>query len=439
MSRGDSHPIESVGHSPTASELATGRLLVETIVYWQDWSHRKVESISLLEGERARRRVSVDITVPSIDWPIASSAAPSPPHPQVAIPVTTIAKVQMRGLDAVDDSGRVLPVLGRVDNGLLSVAFLAALLHAERDIAADAALWEYLKAVVMQPPPQATRSAQELITRHGLASTLSEQYLLRLAAEFIFFVLLPADLVGSRTVVKYAYHWEFGRQFETSSSRMRGMYDKLASGLGWAPRAFTMELGALDTAKSYHLEIPAPPGLHVLALDVPGLTGRESHDSAISTLAHVHGEVSQEAPAVNATLELEQDPAGLHRTVKWAAIFVTVLLGTTGLHLGELSRDVGTPVTLLLFGPALLLTLLFHPGESIVVSKVVGGLRYVAVLLSAILFVAGLLLALRVDDGLLAASWFVATTMSAALAILLGVGWLRIVTRARRTTQGDAQ
>ena len=400
--------------------------LVSALVYWTTWVHRRVEAVELLEGERARRRVSVDLTV----LPIAAPGLPE----QVVVPLATAAKRTMRRLDVVDDTGRSLPILGAEDNGVLSAAFLADLIASETG-EVDDQLREALQEVVQADAPVAARVAAGLVRRYGLAGTLSQEFLVRLAHEFVLFALLPAERAGSRLVVKYSYHWE------TNELAMRTSgWQRVAASLGLRPYPVALEISAVDTAASVHIEIPAPPGLRCVDMvvsddDEGGVLVR---DDGGGTVAHAHARFGPMVRYVTATARFDPDRAGLHRMITWAAFGIAVLFVTTGLRLGAVaSSPPGTPVSLLLFAPALLLTWLVRPGESALVARVVGPLRVVAIALATLLFLAGVALATEAGSptsapaGVVTVCWWVGATVSLVAGTVLAVGSFCIGRRAR--------
>jgi len=416
-----------------------GRALASALVYWQSWCHRKVEAISLLEGERARRRVSVDLTVLDLRWPIAREVPRwRRDRRQALVPLATIAKASMRRFDVIDDAGTGLPILGADDNGALGTAFLAQLISSESDRALDEELRRKVSGVVLGEPQPATDLALALVEELGLRETVSEQFLVRLAQEFILFALVPPERIGSRMVIKYSYHWETG-DLQPKRGWRTALRDRTLAAIGWKPFALALEVGAPDTAQSVHIEIPAPVGLHCVDLTVSDGETVFAVDRVVGTVAHAHATFAQDVGAVKATVRLDPDPTGVHRLVTLSAFAVAALLIVTGLRLDEVAADPGTPVSLMLFGPALMLTLLVRPGENAVVAAIVGPLRYIAVGLAGLLFAGGVALGVGLSPRTLGVAWWVGASVSVSSGIVLAVGSLAIVRRVHRGRRGSGR
>lgn len=412
-----------------------GRQLVSVLVFWSSWTHRKVDAVALLEGEQARRRVSLDLTVPALPWPLGTPGAS-----HTLAPLATVRKAVMRQFDATDANGASIPVLSARENGGLSVAFLAALIAAETGHKATDADRADIEACVFESVPVSTQRAQSLVVRLGLEQTISEAFLLRLAEEFILFAVLPAAVAGTRTVVKYSYHWSAGHP-TTAGARLMDLGRRTAAGLGWSPYALEVQLGPPGAAASVHVEVQAPVGLRCVDLAV--FDAAEivvASDTEAGTVAHTH--VSDERQPTRAVIRFDPDLAGLHRVVTWSAWGVALLLLATFWRLGAVALDPGTPVGLLLFGPAILLTWLVRPGENAIVSAVVGPLRAIGLGLAGALF--GVAFALSIGfDGLphrpgwgdaVVVGWVGSIVMSVLTGIVLAIG--RINVRARMTEGG---
>lgn len=381
--------------------------------------------------------MSLDLTVPHLPWPVD---VPEATH--TVVPLATITKSDMRQFDATDATGASIPVLSAQDNGELSVAFLAALIEAESRLTVTPSLREEIRSCVFGSPQVCSRTAETLVDRLGLQETLSGVFLFRLAEEFVLFGVLPAEVAGTRTVVKYSYHWSTDRP-TTVRLRLEDLVRRSAAGLGWRPYALQVDLGRPGAAASTHVEVQAPTGLRCVDLALLDDAGEEvAIDAEAGMVAHTH--IDEERGAARAIVRFDPDLAGLHRVVTWSAWGVFLLLLATRWRLGNVSLDPGTPVSLLLFGPAILLTWLVRSGENAIVSAVVGPLRAVGLMLASALF--GVAFALSVGfDGAPHASdwgeavdvgWLVSIVVSGVSGIVLAIGRMRI--RSRMTEGGTS-
>jgi hypothetical protein len=422
------------------SNAAQGSLvdeLVPALVFGFDWAHRKVESAVLLEGDRARRRVSMDVTVPSLPW-----GPDEEDPPQVLVPLGTFAKDDMRQFDATDETGRSVSVLTAVDNANLATAFLIALIRAETGQEIEDAEKDEVRLCVESELPSSMHAAQGLVRRVGLDDTISQEFLERLAAEFILFALLPAEMAGRRTVVKFSYHWTVRHRLRARArDRVRDMGRRVMAGLGMRPYQLEIELGRPDTAMSLHLEVQAPAGLHCAGLTLFNEEGVPvARDTTAGMVSHTHASTF-DAP-VRGTVRFDPDLDGIHRVVTWSAFGVALLLLATRWRLNLVALDPGTPVSLLLFGPALLLTWLVRPGENWIVSEIVGPLRAIAMGLAGSLFAVAFGLSVGFDAPPFASRWGELADIGwkAAIGVSVVTGTLLAIGRARlraRMTKGD--
>lgn len=428
--------MSDVKSGTAAAQGALVDELVPALVFGFDWAHRKVESVVLLEGDRARRRVSMDVTVPSLPW---GPEAQEPP--QVLVPLGTFAKDDMRQFDATDETGGSVPVLTATDNANLATAFLIALIEAETETEIAEVAKDEIRLCVESELPTSLHVAQGLVRRLGLDDTFSQEFLERLAAEFILFALLPAEMTGRRTVVKFSYHWTVRRPMRVRD-RLRDVGQRVMAGLGLRSYQLEIELGRPDSAMSLHLEVQAPAGLHCTGLTLFDEAGVPvARDSTNGMVSHTHAS-TYDAP-VRGTVRFDPDLEGIHRVVTWSAWGVAVLLLATRWRLNLVALDPGTPVSLLLFGPALLLTWLVRSGENWIVSEVVGPLRAIALVLAGSLFAVAFGLSVGFDAPPFASrwgeladiGWKTAIGVSVVAGTLLAIGRVRL--RARMTKEDD--
>jgi hypothetical protein len=416
-----------------------GRQIAGVVLTWRETCHRKVEAIELLQGVRARRKISTDCTPPHIPWPPRPSAhgdgtrpSPRPPAGQAVVPLTFIAKAPMRGLDVVDDAGRSLPVLGRHDNGMLATAALEAVVAAETSRPVGDETWLSLHKIAFGAPDDALELANELIKANDL-QLLAETFIRDIAANFLLCVLLPQASCELRQVIKYSYHWETG-DLLTSSRAADGEHSRsrwwslLQSGLGFRPYAIELSLRSPSTAASYHLEVPAPEGLVCTLVALPSGTGGNPLDATVTALGHVYDSYEGD-PDEDAQVELELSGHGLHPVVTASAVGTFVLFALA-LSLPDamptLLESSGGANGLFLFGPALLLALLASRRENALVSAILLPLRLVALGLSGLLFTAGASLVGKLRHPWITALWWSSAVLSGAFAMLLVFATIRL-------------
>ncbi|HYI94255.1 MAG TPA: hypothetical protein VEX68_11975 [Bryobacteraceae bacterium] len=404
-----------------------GKALASALLDWPVWAHRKVESLSLLEGERARRHVSIDASPPLVPWPVNGddSRRRFKHSEQVLVPLTRMAKGNMRDLDVVDDAGRPVPVLSRYENAYAATAALFVLVETQCLVRNPSQLWEQLFSVASGAPIEAKREAEALVKRLGLDETVSN-LVVSLSENFLLCTLLPRAALKNRQVIKYSYHWE-----RDPSDGFWGHVRTALAGLGFCSTRMAIEVTAADTVDSYHLEIPAPEGLVVTRLKLN--SGASESKSQPSVVGHVQGNLADAEEAI-ASAYLRLQGRGLLTTVTLYALLSVGLLGAllsypSALTAATTKPDAATAVLVLL--PALLFGLAARGTENSIVSQLLVPLRLIAGLLSvAFAGFAGILI---VATEQVAHSYVVGAFWAAALlALVLVAGRLTTLFGVRR-------
>ncbi|MBN9620893.1 MAG: hypothetical protein J0H43_14365 [Actinobacteria bacterium] len=427
-------PLESDVPALRSANLACGQLVAGQILTWREHLHRKVEAIALLEGDRARRRISLDLTPLDIPWPprrtrtrVARRASRQDRYAsgQIVTPLTFIAKGLMRSLDVTDGTGRSLPVLGRRDNGELATAALEAVVTAHTRHAPDLAQWRTLHRIACGNPDEATPLAEALIADLAL-ELLAANFVRDLTANFLLCVLLPRSVAGTRQVVKFSYHWEDVSAAELHADPRR--LTRTSAGLGFGPFPIQIALGSPTSAASYHLEVPVPDGLICTSLVLPTGSGGLHTDWTVTPFGHAYDSYDTDT-ATPAEARLEVSSHGLLPTVTLAAIATFAIFAfSIGLPnaLGTLRGSAGGANGLLLFGPALLLALITGRGENTLVSKLLLPLRAVSVGLSGLLFIAGASLVGQLRHPWITSLWWVCAVLSGGSAIVTVIATVKL-------------
>ena len=422
---------------------SAGSACAGAVLGWPAWCHRKVEAISLLEGERARRRLSLDCTPTLIPWPPSSEQRRrrrrrlyNVGSAQIAVPLTFIEKAPMRSLDVVDAQGRSVSVLGRRDNGLLATAALEAAVAGDLGGRVTPEQWRQLLVIACGDPTDSVLVAEEFIAHHALSTVVAE-FVRDTASNFLLCAVLAADSAETRQVLKYSWHWDADRLLQPPSgatekrskiSRFASAVGRLGPGLGLRDFAFEIALGSPSSAASYHLEVPAPVGLKCRSLDLPPGAGGKPHDVSSSAFGHAY-DTYENDPDGNAAVRMNISEHGLHPLVTGAALgtsAIFILALTLSNALATLLANGPGANSLLLFGPATLLAVLVGRRENVVASFVLLPLRLVAVGLSLLLFIGGATLVGALRHPWITIYWTSAAVLSASSAIVLVIGTFRL-------------
>ena len=415
----------------TADLLDLGRSAAVAIALWGDWTHRKVESLDLLSGERARRRISVDCTPPQIRWQ-ETAILGSGVEPVFLVPLTLMAKGPLRSLNVTDDAGRSVPVLGKRANGLVAALSLANWISIDGDPSIEAVLarvkphWPDIYAIATGPSEEAMVKAEALVQALELASTAAT--LMRELAEcFLLTAVLPEHSAQRRQVLKYSYHWEM--------DPIKRIVGRLAPAFGWKPLTIELEVGALRTAASYHLECAVPEGLTATRISLPKAHGTAPTTRGQMKVAHVSGayDIAQDGRESRARISFVPDHNRLLPRIMWSGLAVTVIftaiLFAPGLR--EALLKLPDPTTaILLFIPAFFVGLNARSSENVVVGGLLLPLRIYALVLAGVVFLGGTLLALHLWPGFSTIWFFGAGLLGLAGFLASFFGWIRQVVRS---------
>lgn len=397
--------------------LETGWAIAAALARWQQWSHRKVESIDLLEGSRGRRRVSIDFTSPGVLWRTDEDL-----DAVEIVPLTFLKKETLRGFDLRDESGGSVSLLPAESNGLLAAATLAALISGERSLAEAKAAWPQLVEITTALASEAEGIAGELILE--LQTSVFTSALMRdLARNFLLIAAIEPGQGRLRQILKFSYHWDTDSASGPRRSRIR-------AALGFGSADLGIEMSSLDSAASFHLECTVPSGLVCKELALPvDVSGTRPVDRSGSVIAHARGryEWDQAKNPAKARIRLMADPGELAVRVMWSALVVSAIFVCLLFIPGSLTslRDHMDPaVTVLVFLPAFVIVLGARGTENKIVTRVLWPLRICAYVLAFLLVFTGALLVLSAPWWLVTACWWVSACASGALFLTLVISQL---------------
>jgi len=393
-------------------DLELGRATAEAIWGWSsgrgNWCHRKVESLRLLEGERGRRRVSLDCTPPpdpglAFEPDDRQTTDIDGVEGPLMVPIAMIAKLAMRDLDVQDADGRPMPVLGREQDS--NAGWSAACYSLSKvGVELTVSLRDELYAIVSGAPDDAEERAERLLSTGVIAGErlfdaddVPEPVtaLIRdLAKNFLLVVLLSSKSAGVRQVIKYSSHWQM---IPERSSAKRTGWDRLPGisrtlvAFGYTNALFALEVSGATSAASYHLEVHAPPGLVCAGLRLPdGTAGEaEGNDDTTDVVAHAFASYPEGLSGdQTARLHLAVPATGLRLLTTLVALFTASVFvlerALPGAQTALLEAADGA-VALLLAAPAVVLALLARPGENAIAASLLWPLRCLVLVCAALL------------------------------------------------------
>jgi len=342
----------------------------------------------------------------------------------------------MRSFDMMDGAGNAVPVLGAAENGELCQDLIALILRVYRGPDAPADAESDIDAIVFGQP-EAAEAARARLFKDVELDSLAEYLVASVCSNFLLIAVLDGSAAGSRQVLKYSYHWEMG---PTSARRLRepvawakSVAATALAGLGLTDAAVDVAIGSADSAASFHLEVPSPPGLLSTSLELVGGDGGSPRDDRLTAVAHAHARFDGSVePSARVTFMLS--PNGTHRTITLAAWSTAALFWLALLLPGALEalrRAADGTASLLLFGPALLVATFARTGENVITSRLYAPLRALALSLAGLLFVAGASLVGQLNDPWLVRLWSASAVLSVVAAMVLTVARGRMSRRMR--------
>ena len=374
----------------TRQLMEIGQDLAWTITCWQEWSYRKVDTIELLPGTRGRRHVSVDCAPPLIAIPSSLGGSEFPAAGSIAVPLVFMKKDAMRSFDARDESNRALPVLGRTTNSTLSSAALYIIitlaLNETEILEYKDDIWKRVWRITILPEESAQDELKQLINSYK-PSDLVLRMIQDFVSCFLLILVLPEEQAGIRQILKYSYHWDVIPSVN--------IYNRLVAGFGQQSLRIPVEIGALDTAYSYHLECRVPPGLVATEIVLPkDRSGKPPKSEKLTSVAHINGNYDVACAERNQPAELwlaldshELLPRLFLSCLAVAAISLAMLVFPT--VLARIAYQADAAVALLLFFPAYVISSFAKSDENTIVSAVLLPLRVLAIMLVIWLFIAG--------------------------------------------------
>lgn len=412
--------------------VGLGEAMASSIIDWQAWCHRKVESLNLMEGDRARRRVSLDCTPQDIGWPVYDWPKwwAHRRDAQIAVPLTMMSKGLIRDLDVSDSEGRPISVLGRSENVAIAELTMWAMVKKSVIPGLEQEVRAILSDIAGMESKRAQAKAEGLIVMLKLSDSVANR-ILDFAANFLLVALLPREKANQRQLIKYSYHWE-----RESPGTIRSALRGLVAGLGFISYKSVMEIAFAQSARSYHLEVPAPDGLLVTKIRLGKGSDGLLKPSRPSVVGHAQANYSKlDDGTDDAEIFIRLARRSILPPVAGAALLVWLgfswaLIAPNALSSMRSSADAAT--ALLLVGPALMIGWLARNGENAITSRLLGPTRFIAGSLSLLLVSVGLGLVFRMPELALYRLLTLGSIASFAVGVVLTAGSLTTWIRSNR-------
>ena len=353
-------------------EAAAGIAAAPLIADPKGWINRRVETIQLLSQEETRRKVSIDFTLS--DEQLEELATID----GVVVPISALTKEARRNFDLRDESGRSVPVLGRMGNGYLAhVALMAAAAKALPDGVPDdefEALTAELRQVTFASPNVAYATIADFAARandgdvwrkYVWEDPTCQSLLDTLWSNYVLFAVLDRA-TPNRRVLKYSY----GEYFPLSRglSRLRELISpREIPHRVWRPdrRQFEIACPGAWRAASFHMEIAIPEELRIntaFLVDVAAEEPLSPLDEDVDRAALYADQEIDEHRDVRAWVEVSPERVGLTSRSATIAVAVTAMLWAGVVSELDATHP-GPAVSLLLAGAALFSGISADSGE----------------------------------------------------------------------------
>lgn len=357
------------------------------------WVHRRVDALRMGENGRSRWHISHDVTVPE-EFSIPGS------RNRMVVPLGSLRKGALKNVDTSGAGSASLSILGAEDNGTYAVDML--LMMAEsllgKETARTLRCREVITKVVRADHALQNDAAREFRVWLSESVTSSEvpskgpeferrldffqEFVSAFATTFLLLIEVDSSLAGTRCVIKYS-------RDDTAPERI----DPASQQLAW-------EIPDYGFARSYHLEVEVPPGLvytelEILEIDSNGVSSFRALDTPPKpqVIAHLACTPNERMASAVAGLTLSPSRQGQYKVSRFSAVtvFVIAVLAWVssmmpGVVVASDSGPASAAVSLLLTGPALMLSWFSRSPEHEVIAWIMRPYRKMLLLSVAALF-----------------------------------------------------
>jgi hypothetical protein len=246
-----------------------GLIAVQLALRFPEWILRRVEQAVYLDDTTVRWRVSATFRLPEADF--FNITTPLTSGQKIYLPLSLLKKRPLTQFDARDEDERPLPVLTTAQNSTLSESGMTAIIWSLAESLGRSGLDDRtvktIRAVVSAPPVRALSILKDTLKGGELAEVLAQdEVLTALTQEFAtsFMLLVPARYEpGRERVVKYAYTSPLPWSWLWPPRNFFALF-------GWADFRSSLEALALGASGSYHVEVEAPPDVRLASAALTG-------------------------------------------------------------------------------------------------------------------------------------------------------------------------
>lgn len=425
----ESNQDNSAGPAQIMASPETGRKLIDLLTWSQDWMYRRVDSIRLDERGVTRRHVSIDFSLPN------NLVIHESDH-RILLPITFLEKGTISRLDTNKVGSKHVSVLNTAQNRMCAMSLLIS--AAERYLPIKIPEYELRDQIeqvvnfkgadhrkVQQKFAKWVRATQVGVEGGSVKSDDIELFIsmaTQFADKFLFVVSVDNCIVGDRSVLKFSFDQA------SPDDEPRGTMRTL----------IRQNIPDFGMAQSQHIEVRVPPELVIEYLHMYDIQGKKIYgkdlDRANGERDTAHCSLTPSSRDAQGKWLLSVRPAdqGLYSFTKTCVNILAFLF-----LVGSVIRIFDAPivnwsdkvfpspaVSIILVGPAILLSWLSRQREHAISARVQAPLRGMLVLCSAALVTLAVLASVPLRDAAWEVGWFAAGVVTAA-----GWAWLLLYRR----------
>lgn len=346
-----------------------GTMTAVLMLRWNEWVHRKVETVTFVDEDAARRSVGIDFTLPF--WIHQARGTPQNATKRQLVPLALLRKGTLANFDLRDEANSSLPLLTTAQNRQVAEASLVALANAtlQLDVVADAPSIQCDIRHLVEAPArkEGNRALAELFAkrdRHeALRQRLRDDHTFRRVAGPLATHFVALTMVDIARHQRRVFHYGYEESLFDNPLRQRSVGIALGE-----PRVLWMMIPRVGDAESYHFEVEAPDGMQVnthqgVLSTEPSATSqsfRRTSKQGTFQRSHVHFSEAEAGDQAMVLVELRPRESTIVRGAFLAGLMSLALIALVGLRLSEIIAHQGgeAAATLLLAIPGVAVALL---------------------------------------------------------------------------------